>query len=144
MGGNHEPGKKRDESKNMATRQTETVKGNDNGGGAKWRELPEPTIVDGFWEMVEGNVIVGAVLERDEGEFGGFYKIKTQKPTKAKNRGEVKTYPAGSIIGVNENAKLRQLQKDMKKGPIIVEITNLGKRPNDRGWDLGVKVREAY
>lgn len=126
---------------------TEKRNGKNDGGEGKWEELPDPIMTDGFWALETGNQLEGVILEAEQGTYGIVFKVKATKATKCKKRGEeggTVTLPAGSIVGVNENAKLRQLKEHMKRGPTAVRIIVGERRADGRGFDMNVAARPAF
>lgn len=129
----------------MATsRETQESKTKGNGREGEWKKLPEPIIVSGFVLQEEGNVCEGVIMERDEGQYGGFYKVKLARPCKVKDRDGIRTAKIGDTVGINENAKLRQLQKEMRQGPLTIRVKFLEERPNGKGWEMDVDHRPAF
>jgi hypothetical protein len=118
-----------------------------NGGG--WTELPEPIIVEAYWALEEGNSIEGVVLgfrESERENSSDTWQIRADKPTRCKQRDVegTKMVPAGTVVGVNDNAKLRQLHAHLKKGPIAVRILVGERRVGGRGYEMTVQVRPAF
>lgn len=140
----------------MAQTQRNTRTENNKDEGEVYQELPEPVLVQGYFKPEKGATISGVILEREESKWVGedgrpgspVYKIRTNKTCKhikdRDNREASRTLPAGSIVGVNETAKLAQLQKFMLKGPVSVEIVVNGPGEKGRGWDMTVRHRMAF
>lgn len=131
--------------KTKSTDKTTGSKSTDNG--SDWSDAPDPIMTDAFWFLEEGNVIEGVIADYDAGtdDRSAYYKVRLNKPTLVKNReGEGSRKLGAGIVGVNENAKLRFLRQQMKRGPVAVRIENLGRRDDGRGWDLRVQYRPAF
>ncbi len=118
-----------------------------NGGG--WTELPEPIRIEAYWAIEEGNTIEGVVLgirEATEQGFSDVYQIRADKPTRCKQRDAEGSKMMGPniVVGVNENAKLRQIRAHMKKGPVAVRILVGERRDSGFGHEMTVQVRPAF
>jgi hypothetical protein len=114
-----------------------------------YETLPEPTIVEAFWSFETGNELRGVVLEYAEPEgnqFSGHYKVRVTAPTRCKQRDAEgsKVVPEGTIVGLNDNAKLRALRAHMKRGPISIIVRVIGPRQGGRGWEIDARVRPAF